>query len=312
MQCFGLLRGVASPLISYTHPLTLEQVETLRSVVDEAGFEFKAKPYTIFAAAKGKLNISVYEKGPKVLVQGKETEDFVKFYLEPLVLGEAKLGNEEVLNPEMFEPHFGIDESGKGDFFGPLVIAGAYTDRDSARALMDLGVGDSKKIADGKIKKLAAAIRKMRGVDHEIIMIGPKKYNELYGKFRNLNRFLAWGHATAIECLCEKRPDCTRALSDQFARPELIKNALGELGKGIELQQRTKAESDIAVAAASVLARDKFVCWIEQASEEYGLTIPKGASDAVREAAGKLVEERGKEVLYDLTKTHFKTAAEWL
>ena len=303
---------MASPLLSYTHPISNAQAETLREILQQTGFEFKEKPYTIFAAAKGKLNVSVYEKGPKVLVQGKETEDFVRFTLEPEVLGEAKLGYEEELQPEMFAPHFGIDESGKGDFFGPLVIAGAYTDRDLTRKLRDAGVADSKKIADSKIKKLAALIRKTPGLDHEVIMIGPKKYNELYQKIGNVNKLLAWGHSAVIERLCEKRPDCERALSDQFANPRLLRSSLGERGRDIELQQRTKAESDVAVAAASILARDKFVWWIESASEKYGFEIPKGASAAVRKAAGKLVGEHGREVLHILTKTHFKTADEWL
>lgn len=299
-------------MTSYTHPLTPEQAEVLRSILERDGFEFKDKDYTIYAANKDKLNIAVYEKGPKVLVQGKQTEHFVTFTLEPEVLGEAKLGYEEELNPEMFEPHFGIDESGKGDFFGPLVIAGVYTDRESTRTLMDMGIADSKKIADGRIKKLAAELRKMKGLAQEVIMISPKKYNELYDKFGNLNKMLAWGHATCIERLCEKRPECPRALSDQFARPSLIKSSLGPLGKKIELQQRTKAESDIAVAAASILARDKFVWWIENASKKYDLEIPKGASDAVKTCAGKLVSDHGRDVLTLLTKTHFKTAAQWL
>ncbi len=303
---------MASPLSSYTHPLTAAQAEQLRQVLERDGFEFKDKPHTLFAAAGEKLSIAVYEKGPKVLVQGKRTEEFVRFTLEPEVLGEAKLGYEEELNPEMFEPHFGIDESGKGDFFGPLVIAGAYTDRETARALLDAGVADSKKIADGKIKKLAAMIRRAPGLDHEVIMVGPKKYNELYGKIGNLNKLLAWGHATVIERLCEKRPDCGRALSDQFANPSRLRAALGERGRGITLQQRTKAESDVAVAAASILARDKFVWWIEGASEKFGLTIPKGASGAVRRAAGELVERHGVGVLEAVAKTHFKTASEWL
>ncbi len=295
---------------SYTRALTPAQAETLRSLLRERGFEFKEKPYTLFAAAKGKLNIAVYEKGPKVLVQGKETEEFVRFTLEPEVIGEAELGYEEERDPEMFEPHFGIDESGKGDFFGPLVIAGAYTDRGSARALIDAGVMDSKKISDGKIKKLAKLIRETPGLDHEVIMIGPRKYNELYAKIGNLNKLLAWGHAAAIERLCEKRPACARALSDQFARPTLIKQKLGPRGRGITLQQRTKAESDIAVAAASVLARDKFVWWMEGASEKFGLELPKGASAAVKKAARQLVAESGREVLRELAKLHFKTAAE--
>ena len=122
-------------LTSYTSALDADQIMPLKALLTRENFEFVEKPYTHYAAKKGKLNVSVYEKGPKVLVQGKETEHFVQFYLEPEILGEAKLGYEEVHNPEMFEPHFGIDESGKGDYFGPLVIAGVYTDADITRHL---------------------------------------------------------------------------------------------------------------------------------------------------------------------------------
>ena len=183
---------MAGTLSSYTHLLSSSQVDSLRRILEQSGFIFKDKPHALFAASGEKLHVTVYEKGPKVLLQGKGTEDFVRFTLEPEVLGAAELGYEEELNPEMFEPHFGIDESGKGDFFGPLVIAGAYTDRKSARTLLDEGVMDSKKISDPKIRKLADLIRQTPGLDHEVIMIGPKKYNELYSKIGNLNKLLAW------------------------------------------------------------------------------------------------------------------------
>src|SRR5207249_4837544 len=131
---------------SYTHPLTQEQAAKLRALLEELGFEFSPKEYALFFAQKNKVSVAVYEKGPKVLVQGKGVEEFVQFQLEPKILGEAKLGYEEVHSPEMFEPHFGVDESGKGDFFGPLVISGVYVDRGIARKLLDAGVVDSKKI----------------------------------------------------------------------------------------------------------------------------------------------------------------------
>ena len=111
-------------MTSHTAALTPDQVEILRRALERDGFEFSAKEHALFSARKGKLNVTVYQKGPKVLIQGKETEDFIRFTLEPEVLGEARLGYEEILQPEMFAPHFGIDESGKGDYFGPLVIAG--------------------------------------------------------------------------------------------------------------------------------------------------------------------------------------------
>src|SRR6184192_4805440 len=146
---------------SYTHALTKDQATELRALLEESGFQFSAKQYTLFFAQKNSLSVAVYEKGPKVLVQGKGAEEFVQFELEPKILGEAKLGYEEVHSPEMFEPHFGVDESGKGDFFGPLVIAGAFVDQQSARQFLDLGVQDSKRIgSDARIHAFAKEIRR--------------------------------------------------------------------------------------------------------------------------------------------------------
>src|ERR1041385_9094799 len=242
---------------SYTHPLINEQVSKLKALLQQLGYEFSPKPYTIFFGQKNKLSVAVYEKGPKVLVQGRGVEEFVQFELEPKILGEAKLGYEEVHSPEMFEPHFGVDESGKGDFFGPLVIAGVYVDRGIARKLIDAGVVDSKRIgSDARIRALADTIRKTSLGFAETVLIGPAKYNELYDKFGNLNRLLGWGHARVIENLLMKKPACARSLSDQFADARVINASLLKHGRKIVIEQRPRAESDIAVAAASVMARE--------------------------------------------------------
>lgn len=298
-------------LTSYTKPLTLPQAEKLRGLLLARGYAFEAKPYCLYAAAKGKVNVLVYEKGPKIVVQGKETEEFVTLLLEPEVLGVAELGYEEVHHPEMFEPHIGVDESGKGDFFGPLVIAGVYVDADSARALRQLGAVDSKRIGtDGRIDKLANDIRRVPGLVWEVIQIGPERYNELYEKFGNLNHLLAWGHAKVIENLLIKVPGCRRAISDQFADAKVLQRALQERGKGIELVQRTKAESDPAVAAASILARERFVLWLKQMSSTLGIDLPKGVSPVVKENARHLLGRDGPGALRRVAKMHFKTAAE--
>ncbi|MEA3210118.1 MAG: ribonuclease [Chthoniobacter sp.] len=300
-----------APLTLYTSPLTPEQAAKLRALLETDGYKFEPKPYTLYYASKDKLNVAVYEKGPKVVLQGKGTQDFVTFRLEPEVLGEAKLGYEEVHHPEMFAPHFGVDESGKGDFFGPLVIAGAYVDKDIARKFMEAGIQDSKRIgSDKRIRDLAEMIRRTPGAVHSVVAIGPERYNTLYKKFGNLNRLLAWGHARVIENLLEARPDCPRALSDQFADPALIKRALLEKGRGIQLDQRTKAESDLAVAAASILARERFIEWLLKTGQEMQTVLPRGASSLVKQAAHALVAARGAQVLERVAKTHFKTASE--
>ena len=301
----------AKPLTLYTSPLTAEQAAKLRTLLETDGYQFEPKPYTLYYAAKDKLNVAVYEKGPKVVLQGKGTQDFVTFRLEPEVLGEARLGYEEVTSPEMFTPHFGVDESGKGDFFGPLVIAGVYVDKGIARQFIEAGIQDSKRIgSDQRIRDLAEMIRRTPGAVSSVVAIGPERYNVLYEKFGNLNRLLAWGHARVIENLLEARPDCPRALSDQFANPALIKRALLERGQGIQLDQRTKAESDLAVAAASILAREGFINWLRKTGAELQTVLPRGASAQVKATARALVSSRGPEVLGKLAKTHFKTASE--
>src|SRR6266478_3372107 len=294
---------------SYTHPLSLGQVTRLRGLLEKLGFEFSPKEYTLFFAQKDKLSVAVYEKGPKVLVQGRDVEEFVQFELEPKILGEAKLGYEEVHLPEMFEPHFGVDESGKGDFFGPLVIAGVYVDRGIARNLLDAGVQDSKRIgSDARIRALAQLIRKTAGGLIETVLIGPQKYNELYEKFGNLNKLLGWRHARVIENLLGKKPDCPRALSDQFADARVVEQSLLRHGRKIDIQQRTRAESDIAVAAASILAREGFINWLERRGKDLGVRLERGVSENVKETAKKLVEMGGPQALREVAKVHFRTA----
>lgn len=298
-------------LNSYTHLLTKEQAAKLRALVLELGFEFSPKEWTIFFAQKNRLSVAVYQKGPKVLVQGRGVEEFVQFELEPKILGEAKLGYEEVHSPEMFGPHFGVDESGKGDFFGPLVIAGVYVDRGIARKLIDSGVVDSKRIgSDARIRALAETIRKTTLGLVETVLIGPAKYNELYDKFANLNRLLGWGHARVIENLLAKKPACPRSLSDQFADASVIKTSLLKRGREIAIEQRPRAESDIAVAAASIVAREAFINWLERKSKELGLKLQRGVSPNVKETAKTLVERHGPGILREVAKVHFRTAHE--
>ena len=300
-------------ITTYTKPLTAEQAKKLRGEISDRGFTFEPKPYCLYAASKPGLNVLVYEKGPKVVVQGKHTEDFVLNTLEPMILGKAELGYEDVVNPEMFTPHIGVDESGKGDFFGPLVIAGAYVDAGVAHALQAAGVMDSKRISsDARIQSLARAIRATPGIAVEVIVIGPERYNEMYASFGNLNRLLAWGHANVIEQLLVQRPDCPRALSDQFANPAVLQRALQERGKAIMLEQRTKAESDPAVAAASILAREKFVSWLADAEKRLGCRLPKGASAEVKACAKELLTRNGEATLRTVAKAHFKTYGEVL
>ena len=296
---------------SYTHSLTNEQAAKLRELLNELGYEFSARPYTLFFAHKEKLTVAVYEKGPKVLVQGRGVEEFVQFQLEPKILGEARLGYEEVHSPEMFEPHFGIDESGKGDFFGPLAIAGVFVDRGIARQLIEAGVQDSKRIgSDARIRSLAETVRKASLGLTNTVLIGPAKYNELYRSFGNLNSLLGWGHARVIENLLEKKPRCPRSLSDQFAAARVIEGSLMSHGQRIKVEQRPRAETDVAVAAASIIAREAFIDWLDHHGRELGVRLDRGVSPGVKQAARQIVAQGGPDALRKVAKLHFRTAHE--
>jgi ribonuclease HIII len=207
-------------------------------------------------------------------------------------------------HPQHAIERIGIDESGKGDYFGPLVIAAVFVDATTQGELALMQVRDSKKISDGRILEMAPDIKTI--CPHSVIAIGPHKYNELYARIRNLNRLLAWGHAKALENLLE-RVSCERAISDQFGDERLILNALQEKGRKIVLEQRTKAESDMAVAAASILARAEFLLRLKRLSDEVGTTLPKGASPAVELAARMVIKKHGQERLDSVAKLHFKT-----
>jgi ribonuclease HIII len=197
----------------------------------------------------------------------------------------------------------GTDESGKGDYFGPLVIAGVHVDPKTKGTLLKLKVRDSKRISDNVIKELDFQIRSV--CLYSVVVIGPAKYNLLYEKMKNLNKLLAWGHARVIENIL-LRVDCKTAISDQFGSELYIKNALMKLGKKIELTQSPRAEADVGVAAASILARAEFLRKMERLSEECGFELFKGASDRVDSAARKIVEQMGKDALNRFVKLHFK------
>ena len=293
--------------------LTDEQASALDAALRARNWKPREVPYARFAFESDKTNIVFYESG-KLVVQGKGTAEFVEFVLEPEILKQAKLGYETVLNPDLLLPRIGVDESGKGDFFGPLCIAGVYVNESVIKAWADAGVRDSKNISsDKKISDLAEKIRSTPGCVVNVVAIGNEAYNRLYAKMKSVNTLLAWGHARVIENLMGLRyqmnPPPVKAISDQFAASKsVIEKALMAQGKELQLVQRHKAEEDIAVAAASILARDGFVKGIAKLEKDFALKLPKGASAAVDAAAKQFVQERGAENLAKISKLHFRTA----
>ncbi len=292
---------------SFTFKLTESEQDAVHHLLKNPKYCPEKVPHTRIAVSIPDCRINLYNSG-KLLVQGKAAQEWITFTLETEILKEARLGYEDLHDPEAVQPHMGIDESGKGDFFGPLVIASAYVNEELVEKLREMGVRDSKKISSDNVAlNMARDIRKLLGDRCAMITIGPRSYNRMYSKIRNVNKMLAWGHARAIENLLEKVPDCPRALSDKFGPTHQIERALMEKGRKIKLDQRTKAESDPAVAAASILARAGFVYALQQMGKAQGFEVPKGASDKVRRAAEKLVADNGPGILLDVAKCHFQT-----
>lgn len=294
----------------YTIELAANEAAALnRKLAERAGYEPAEREYASFCYHGPNVNVAYYPKRGKLVVQGSGADEFLEF----VMLIDPATGVSAVRSAASnvdTTPHFGVDESGKGDYFGPLVVAGVYSDENTAQALVKLGCKDSKAIPDDrKIASIAAKIMALPGIAYEIVCIGPKRYNELYTEFGNLNRLLAWGHARVIAALHEKVPGCTRALCDQFANEWVLKTALGKRRVPVRLEQRTKAESDVAVAAASILARARFVKWMTEAAAASGCTMPLGCAAHVTKAARAFVEKYGQERLAEVAKLHFKTTA---
>jgi ribonuclease HIII len=305
--------GKTEVLTTYTELLDPEQAKTLEKIVRSGAFVLREVPYARFSGAKKDVNVTLYTSG-KLVVQGKGTKDFVEFVLEPDVLRKAKLGYETILDPALLDARIGVDESGKGDFFGPMCIAGVYVNADVLRQWKDSGIRDSKTISsDAQIAKFADKILETPGCVTSVVPIGNEAYNRMHASNKSVNRILAWGHARVIENLLGQRhrmnPPPLRAVSDQFAATkDTVEKALLAEGKKLELVQRHKAESDMAVAAASILARNEFVSRLKKLEQQYGLALPKGASAAVEAAGRRLIEMHGEAALPKVAKMHFRTS----
>jgi len=284
---------------SYSAKFDLNNEKELKSILEQNKYALKSAEHALWRAQNKEVTVTLYKSG-KILVQGSGTEKFVTKYLNSLVIPET-------ITNYKYESWIGTDESGKGDYFGPLIIAGVLVNRENIPVLQKLGVKDSKKMSDDTIEKIAWQIKS--NCIFSVVTINPQKYNQLYSKFKNLNSLLAWGHARAIENILEKK-ECHNAVSDKFGDESLIKNALMTHGRNINLEQRVRAEDDIAVAAASILARYEFIQGIKKLSNEFGINFSKGVSKSVVDQAKLFIKKYGMENLSCIAKLHFKTTKE--
>ena len=287
---------------NYTQKFQIAENDKLKLFFENDNAEISSVQNALWRA-KTKSYAATFYKTGKLLIQGSDVSEIVHKLESNLKTSNAKIMQQDN-NLNIPVKHIGTDESGKGDFFGPLVIAAVLVDEKSTDILAKSGIKDCKKVDDKNITKLASVIK--NNCVFSVVTINPAKYNELYAKLKNLNHLLAWGHARAIENVLEKA-DCNCALSDKFGDEKLIKNALLKKGKTIRLEQRCKAESDIAVAAASILAREQFLSGINEMSKKYGIQIQKGCSENVLNIAKQIANKYSKNELKNLVKTHFKT-----
>lgn len=260
----------------------------------------------IYESKKKGITVDLSQVKYEPLVKLIENKDNTKDYAKMVLAGDTgeQAIETDYLSDKLETALIGVDESGKGDYFGPLVIAGVYADENQKLILKELGVMDSKALSEKQIRQLAKQIKEV--CTYDVVVLGNETYNKVYERVQNLNKLLAWGHARVIENMLGK-VECKCALSDQFGNEALIKNALMDKGQEIKLEQRPRAEQNVVVAAASILARYEFVRRMEQMEKTYNQKFPKGASQATVNAAKLFVRTYGKERLHEVSKLHFKT-----
>ena len=256
---------------------------------------------------KDKVTLLVFfgKKGNKIVLQGNKELNLYK-NISDLIFGEKFFSGEKP-EEEPGYPYIGTDESGKGDYFGPLVVAGVYLTPAAGKSLRSVGIRDSKELSDYQILQITSEIKKNKEVIFDVVLISPEKYNKLHKKMGNLNRLMGWAHARVIENLLNKC-DAVEAISDKFGNEKIILDSLQERGRTINLKQLTKAERFSAVAAASILARASIINWFKIQSRKYKIDIPKGSSVEVESKARLFLEKYGVDTLSKLVKLHFKTS----
>jgi ribonuclease HIII len=291
-----------------TLQLNPDQREKLKQFLEKKEFIFEERPHQEFLARGDNIVVNLYTSGKVVFGGGNKTAiKEIEEYLKSLGSEDVKKTKKEYPPIEVSGTRIGTDEVGKGDYFGPLVIAGALINEKKEKELAKVGIRDSKTLSETTISNMATKIRRiLTKEEYEVVWISPLKYNLLHKKLRNLNRILGWGHARAIENLLGNGKDCKVAIADQFGDESYIESVLTKKGIKIDLTQVPKAERDLAVATASVLARDKFIYKLREMGDSYSVIFPKGSSNVI-EFGKQFISDYGIDVLPNIAKIHFSS-----
>ncbi len=271
-----------------TLTLTPDEIEALKTRLEERGFEFRSLAYAHFQARAPGVIVSAYRSG-KVVVQGAAAAEMFPDMVPPV----AKLSGTVV----------GSDESGKGDYFGPLAVAAVVVKPGQEEALRLAGVRDSKEMSDGSVLRAAVMVRRL---PHAVRVLSPVEYNARHDAEKNVALFLSTLHAEAIAAALKLAP-ATRVVIDQFTFAERLQEALHREGVKLPVEIRPRAEDNPAVAAASVLARAEFLLGLKELGSEHGIELPKGAGPPVEAVARRIFSEGGRGALAAVSKIHFKT-----
>ena len=302
------LSQTPKPITSYVIVLDPVQIETLAEWCESHGWSFFDVAYAHYGYKQEGVNLVVYKSG-KLSIQGKNTHSFVTDILEPFITKKFSLGFERTEHPEWFLEHAGMDESGKGDLFGPLVTACVIANENAVDFWLKNGLKESKAIHnDTVLFKMEKLVKTPENVVIELAYAGMDKYNQLYSKFGNLNELLAWLHAKALGKALTRRPTVHNGLLDQFTQKKLVEKYIDLTG--FALEQHVRAETDPVVAAASIAARAEYVRQLKTLSESSGVQLPKGCSTQAKQALQELIQKQGKENLKNFAKLHFKTVSE--
>jgi ribonuclease HIII len=280
--------------------------QRLRSRLDSLNLEWRTVPHATFSARGEGAVVTLYKSG-KLVVQGANPEAFVLQHTGlDLPAGTTEQGEAAPAAPQMGDPFphatgpfVGSDETGKGDYFGPLVVAAVRMESHQAKKLTEWGVADSKKLTDKRALKLAALLREE--VEHTIECLPPPEYNAEYARFRTLNPLLAAQHAKAIRAVAQPGD---AVLVDQFAKASVMEAALE--GSDVRLFQAHRAERHVAVAAASILARAEFLLGLAELESKEGVSLHKGAGQPTDEAGLIFARANGMDALIRVAKLHFK------
>jgi ribonuclease HIII len=261
-------------------------------------FDFRGVPHASFSAKGEGVVVTLYTSG-KLVIQGANPEGFVAAWLDDEARSQLGSSTHSAREAGPAELAVGSDESGKGDYFGPLVVAAVRLEPEEAEALAGGEVRDSKKLTDEKALRIGAALRAR--FPHAIARLDPPEYNARHAAVGNLNPMLAELHAQAIRELAQPG---VRVIVDQFAAESVLEKALD--GLDVRLLQRPRAEELVVVAAASIIAREEYLRSLARLTDEVGVDLSKGAGPPADAAARSYVQLHGFGALERVAKVHFK------